>query len=72
MVADKIPPEIVKENFGVIPRVFRDLAADMVEPGVKMKVDMAFIEIYNEKLNDLLVDRKQPMDVCKDLSGSLY
>eukprot|EP00698_Gefionella_okellyi_P019125 TRINITY_DN5823_c0_g1_i1.p1 TRINITY_DN5823_c0_g1~~TRINITY_DN5823_c0_g1_i1.p1 ORF type:complete len:1205 (-),score=368.62 TRINITY_DN5823_c0_g1_i1:2085-5699(-) len=64
IIADKIPEDVVLTNNGIIPRIFRNLAAGMIEPGVKMTVEMSFIEIYNEKLNDLLVDRKQPMDIA--------
>lgn len=63
-----------EENPGIIPRVAHTLLSRYVEALstlFKTKVSMLYVEVYNEKVYDLLSDSKEPMPVREDANGKV-
>lgn len=62
------------EQAGVIPRFIQDLFKTISQQGHKMTIYCSFLQIYNEKLFDLLQDSqaKNPLSIREDKTIGIY
>ena len=63
----------VTEMDGIIPRCCVDLFDCIAEKcDGNAKVELSYLEIYNEEINDLLVETKKPLKIRETLDGEVY
>lgn len=63
----------VSEMDGIIPRCCVDLFDSIASKcDGNAKVELSYLEIYNEEINDLLVEVKKPLKIRETLDGEVY
>jgi len=63
----------VTEMDGIIPRCCADLFASIDEKcDGNAKVELSYLEIYNEEINDLLAQTPKPLKIRETLDGEVY
>lgn len=63
----------IKENDGMIPRACIDLFDTIQEKcDGNAKVELSYLEIYNEEIRDLLADKETPLKIRETLESEVY
>jgi len=62
------------ERHGIIPRAIYRLFSELIEEGSEYSISCSFVQIYNEKLYDLLQDKKSeyPLAVREDKEIGMF
>ena len=63
-----------KEDMGIIPRINRDIFnyIDELNEQTEIQIKIAYFEIYNEKIKDLMDKNKQNLPVHEDKNRIPY